>query len=252
MPQSAPFPWPDGKRAAVSLSFDDARPSQLEAGLPVLDRHGVRATFYVTLGAMEERLDDWRRAADRGHEIGNHTLSHPCSGNFLWSRAKALEDYTLERMEAELVGASAQIEQRTGRAPGTFAYPCGQKFVGRGEGARSYVPLVARHFRAGRGFRDEAVNDPAYFDPSQTAGIDFDGLSVAASREWIERALQQGGWLVLAGHDVGDAGRQTVLRPTLEAICQLSQDPASGLWIDTVEAVATWVQNRRAESGGVE
>ncbi|HXW78607.1 MAG TPA: hypothetical protein VEJ84_03865, partial [Acidimicrobiales bacterium] len=36
-----------GRRFAVSLSFDDARPSQLEVAVPILDRAGARATFYV-------------------------------------------------------------------------------------------------------------------------------------------------------------------------------------------------------------
>ena len=43
--QAVGFRWPKGKRAAVSLSFDDARTSQLDVGIPLLDRHKVPATF---------------------------------------------------------------------------------------------------------------------------------------------------------------------------------------------------------------
>src|SRR5437016_1452750 len=98
------FTWPGGARAAVSLSFDDARPSQAERGIPLLDRLGMRATFFVS---PERVLDPapWKRAAQAGHEIGNHSMTHPCSGNFPWSRDNALEDYTLERMEKELLDA---------------------------------------------------------------------------------------------------------------------------------------------------
>jgi peptidoglycan/xylan/chitin deacetylase (PgdA/CDA1 family) len=42
------FPWPAGKRAAISLSFDDARQSQVDVGLPLLDRYGDKATFYLS------------------------------------------------------------------------------------------------------------------------------------------------------------------------------------------------------------
>ncbi len=241
MTASPSFAWPDGKRAAVSLSFDDTRYSQLEVGLPILDRHGVKATFYATLRSMEGSLERWCQASANGHEIGNHTVSHPCSGNFLWSRAHALEDYTLEQMEAELVDASARIEEWTGRPPATFAYPCGQKFVGRGAGVQSYVGLVAKHFLVGRGFREEAVNDPTFCDLAQITGIDFDGLSVAAALQWLERAEQQGGWLVFAGHDVGESGVQTVLTSTLDAVCRYCQDPVHGLWLTTVEQVGAYV-----------
>lgn len=74
---SKPFPWPDGKRAALSLSFDDARLSQPDVGIPLLDQYGVKATFYVQPGPLDERLAGWKKAvADgrwlilAGHEIG--------------------------------------------------------------------------------------------------------------------------------------------------------------------------------------
>src|SRR5579871_5110270 len=122
--QCGEFQWPAGTRAAVSLTFDDARPSQLDRGLPILDAHGVKATFYVTPANVERRVDAWAQAAGEGHEIGNHTLSHPCSGNFFWARANALEDYTLNRMDADLAAANARVEELLGITPQTFAYPC--------------------------------------------------------------------------------------------------------------------------------
>ena len=80
-----PFAWPEGKRAAVSLTFDDARATQLDRARPILDAHGVKATFYVSVGNLEQRLDDWRETLAGGHEIANHSMSHPCSGNFACS-----------------------------------------------------------------------------------------------------------------------------------------------------------------------
>ena len=99
------FAWPEGKRVVVSLSYDDARPSQLREGLPILDSHRVKATFYVSLANMEGHVDQWRAAAANGHEIGNHSLRHSCSGNFGWKRRTPLEDYDLAQMESELAEA---------------------------------------------------------------------------------------------------------------------------------------------------
>ncbi|HZO91095.1 MAG TPA: polysaccharide deacetylase family protein [Chthonomonadaceae bacterium] len=231
----------------MSLSFDDARPSQLEVGLPILNAYGVRASFYVTISQMERRLQDWRSALEAGHEIGNHTLSHPCSGNFPWSRANALEDYTLERMEADLLQATAQITRLVGRAPQTFAYPCGQKFVGRGREVQSYVGLIATHFIVGRGFREEAPNDPTFCDLAQAAGVDFDGMTWAQCQGWLEQTRQVGGWLLLAGHDVGESGRQVVRTETLEALCRYCQDPANGFWIDTVAEIGSYIRQAQTE-----
>jgi len=142
------FRWPEGKRAAVSLTFDDARGSQLDVGLPILARHGTRATFYVSMPALEGRIDRWREAAAAGHEIGNHSLRHPCSANFRWKTEDVLERYTLATIEAELLEANRRLSELFGATPRSFAYPCGQDFVGIGAERRSYVPVVARHFLA--------------------------------------------------------------------------------------------------------
>lgn len=242
----SPFSWPNGARAAVSLSFDDARPSQVDAGVPILDRHGVRATFYVSPHRLPERIEAWRAAVAAGHEIGNHTVSHPCSGNFPWSRANALEDYTLERMERELLDANAAIEGTLGVRPSTFAYCCGQKYVGRGEELCSTVPLVAKHFIAGRGFRDESPNDPTYVDLAQACGVDGDATPFEGLRAWIDRAAAEGGWLIFAAHDVGDGfARQAMRADVLDAVCAYCADPGHGIWIDTVAAVASYVRDTR-------
>ena len=43
MAAADPF-WPSGKRAALSLTFDDARWSQMANGFPLLEACGVKAT----------------------------------------------------------------------------------------------------------------------------------------------------------------------------------------------------------------
>ena len=243
------FHWPDGKRAALSLTFDDARPSQLDQGIPSLDAHGVKATFYVSPGNMEPRLDDWKAALANGHEMGNHTLHHPCSGNFAFARAKPLEAYTLDEMEADILGGSDAIERLLGVRPATFAYPCGQTFVGRGEEVMSYVPLVARHFVAGRAAFNESHNDPLFCDLAQLFGLDMDDQPFGRIQALLDHAIDDdGGWLVLFGHDVGPhGGRQVTRTDALDALCRYATDPANGIWLDTVDAVARHVQGTQGQ-----
>jgi len=239
------FAWPEGKRAAVSLTFDDARPTQLDRGVPILDRHGVKATFYVGFGGFEQRIDDWRNAVAHGHEIGNHSMTHPCSGNFPGAQGNALEDYSLEKMERELLDAGARIREAIGVEPVTFAYPCGQSFVGRGGGRKSYVPLVARHFLVGRGYRDEFVNDPSFCDLAMVGGTEGDGLSSDRLRALVETAASRSAWVVLCGHDVGDGGYQTTLADSLDRFCAYCRDPANGIWIDTVAKIGQYARDAR-------
>src|SRR4051812_25588334 len=112
--------WPNGARAALSLSFDDARVSQVDVGLPHLDALGVKASFYVTISTMNQRLDAWKRAVAAGHEIGNHSLTHPCSGNYEWARKNALEDYTIDRISQDIEQAGDEIHRLLGVRATTF------------------------------------------------------------------------------------------------------------------------------------
>jgi len=51
------FSWPGGQVAAISLSFDDGRYTQVERGTAMLDSLKIKATFYVVPSAVEERLE---------------------------------------------------------------------------------------------------------------------------------------------------------------------------------------------------
>jgi len=242
---SSGFKWPPGIKMAISLTFDDARLSQTDYGIPLLDKYGVKATFYISEDNLLRRTDSWKTAVLNGHEAGNHSVLHPCSGNFLWSRNKALENYTLESMKSELDSANRFIYKILGIKPVSFAYPCGQTFVGRGEITRSYVPLVAGMFESGRGWLGESPNDPSFCDLSQLMGMELDGKSFEQIKALIESAKRNGQWLILAGHEMNNEGSQTSLLPTIEAICRYAMNPADSIWIDTVHNVASYVRKER-------
>lgn len=239
------FSWPQGKEAAISLSFDDGRYSQVEGGIAFLDSLNTKATFYVVPSAVEERLDGWKKAVISKHEIGNHSLYHPCSGNFVWSRKHALENYTMDSMRAELAKANDLIRKLLGVKPRVFAYPCGQKFVGRGINTKSYVPLIAEMFLSGRGYMEETANDPVFTDFAQITGIDMDGKDFEQILPIIETARKNGQWVVLAGHEMGENGSQTTRLSMLRKLIAYAQDPANKLWIAPVGTIASYIEMQK-------
>ena len=95
----------------------------MDVGLPLFDRYGAKVTFVVNPPNMQKRLEAWKTAVAHGHEIGNHTTSHPCSGNFAWSRDNALENYTPAMIEQQMDGANAEILRLVGVKAMTFATP---------------------------------------------------------------------------------------------------------------------------------
>ena len=104
-----------GDPSVVLLTFDDG-PSVPYTGqvLDILRAHGVKATFFLC-GASAERYPELvRRIRDEGHEIGNHTWSHP----YLYLASRAM-------MAAEIDRTQDLLEKITGARPIWFRPPFG-------------------------------------------------------------------------------------------------------------------------------
>ena len=239
------FAWPEGKKIALSLSFDDARASQVDAGTTLLDQFGVKGTFYVVPNSVKQRLEGWKKAVANGHEIGNHSFNHPCTGNFPWSRQKAIENYTLKQMRNELILANKGIKELLGVEAEVFAYPCGQTYIGRGDNTKSYVPVVSKLFLSGRGWLDEGPNAPQFCDLAQLTGMEMDGKDFEQILPLIENAKKSGAWLVLAGHEMGASGNQTTRLSMLKKLIEYAQNPANGIWIAPVGTVAKYIKRQK-------
>ena len=239
------FAWPEGKQIAISLSFDDARASQVDAGTALLDQYGVKGTFYVVPNSVKQRLEGWKRAVTSGHEIGNHSFNHPCTGNFPWSRQKAIENYTLKKMRNELILTNKAIKELLGVEAEVFAYPCGQTYIGRGENTKSYVPVVSKLFLSGRGWLDEGPNAPQFCDLAQLTGMEMDGKDFDQILPLIENAKKSGAWLVLAGHEMGGSGNQTTRLSMLKKLIEYAQNPANGIWIAPVGTVSKYIKGQK-------
>ena len=242
------FPWPQGAKMALSLTFDDGRSSQVTDAVPVLDAFGARATFYAQPQNLMEELELWQKAAAAGHEFGNHTVGHPCTGNFAWVRydGVVLESYDLDRMRAEILEANDRIEELLGVRPTSFAYPCGQTYVGRGAGTQSYVPLVAELFDTGRRWLDETSNAPAHFDRAQVMAMRMDGEDFGRVRRMIERTKRSENWLVLAGHSISESSPWGTDLGMLKELLAYVQDPENGVWLATVSEVASFIAEQQA------
>jgi peptidoglycan/xylan/chitin deacetylase (PgdA/CDA1 family) len=234
-------PWPAACQGAVSLTFDDGLASQLELAIPLLDKYGLQATFYVPpRDEYETQLIPWRAAAQTGHEIGNHTISHPCSKNFAFiadTGRKALEEMTLDDIEAEIAEASRRIRSVIPDQPAiSFGYTCYQPFVGRGPTRQSYVPVVAKHCVAGRG-KGERPNDPRYCDLWYLWSTPAERMTGAELVGVAEQAPAQGRWSILTFHGIND-GHLPIAASDLEELCAFLARNRDRIWTAPVATVA--------------
>jgi peptidoglycan/xylan/chitin deacetylase (PgdA/CDA1 family) len=106
-------------RAAIALTFDDGPSESTVELLDILARHEAAATFFQC-GANVRRLPHVsRQVAAAGHEIGNHSDTHP-----------KLYFQSQEFIYRELADAQKTIEQATGILPRLFRAPYGARWFG--------------------------------------------------------------------------------------------------------------------------
>ena len=67
----------DKDERAVYLTFDDGPiPRVTPWVLDVLDKYGIKATFFMVGDNIRKHPDEFRMVVERGHRIGNHTFNH--------------------------------------------------------------------------------------------------------------------------------------------------------------------------------
>lgn len=241
-------PW-RGKKAAVVLTYDDAIDQHLDNALPLLDSLQLKATFYVTgfSPSMQKRLPQWRNVATRGHELGNHTMYHPCNGGAgrEWVPADYdLTKYTVKRMVDETRATNVLLQALDGKTKRTFAYTCGDMKIGD----VSFINELKPDFVAARAVRNQ-------MRPIQNVDLyDVDCFMVAGHTgeqmiAWVKEAMAKNSLLVILFHGVGGGNGLDVSLPAHRQLLQYLKEVEKDIWvapmIDVAEHVKDW-QTRTA------
>ncbi len=225
--QADTFSWPGGASTAISLSYDDTLDSQLDHARPALNRHNIKASFYLTLATpvLTERLDEWRALAAEGHELGNHSIYHPCSGSPPGRNWVAphndLDDRLIIQMREELQVANAFLHSIDGRTQRTFTPPCLDTHVSDG----NYIEAVRDLFVAIKGQEDQ-------FPDGFATMIMPDGQSGEELIAMVEAAAQQHRLVHVLFHGVG-ADHMAVSLEAHEALLSYLAGNDQRYWMDT-------------------
>lgn len=194
----------NGKKCAVVLTYDDALNIHLDKVIPTLNSYQFKGTFYLigSSPVVSQRIEEWRTAAKQGHELGNHTLNHPCDGNlpgreFVTSETN-LSKYTVARAVKEIRITNTLLKAIDGKTERTFAYPCGDFTIKD----TLYYNFLKNDFVAARGV------SPAYLNMKE---VDFsnvnsffqNGSTAEQMIAQVEEAEKKGSFIVFLFHGVG-------------------------------------------------
>ena len=249
-----PFHWPGGQRAAVSLAYDDALDSQLDHAIPALERHGFRASFYLPLSAdtLRTRLPEWRAAAARGHELGNHTLFHQCSGSGAdraWVEPhRNLDTTTPEQMRDRVLLGNTMLEAIDGRRERTYTAPCGDLLAS----GRPYLPALRTAFVAVKAGGGEGVAaSMATVDPYAVAVA---GPVNASGKEMIALVRQAGARGTMVAFTFHGIGGDYLSVPAAahEELLQYLSRHRDRYWVGTFVEIMAHVREQQAAAMGPE
>lgn len=241
------FAWPDGKKAAVSLAYDDALDSQLDNAIPALDRHGLKGSFYLTLAAapVQRRMADWRAAARSGHELGNHSLFHQCSArgaDRAWVRPEQdLDKTTVAQMRAQVALANTMLQALDGSTEHTFTAPCGDRAASDGD----YIVAVRELFVGIKLVAGEAITDMHALDPLAVPVVAPVGSSAAELIALVEDAGRRGTMVNFTFHGIG-GDHLAVSTEAHDALLAYLAEHRDTYWTDTFRNQMRWVRAQQA------
>ena len=176
----------------VSISFDDFPKSVMKQALPMLDKYGWKASFYVAAGlenitnhlGLHYSRDDLIKLKNEGHEIGCHTYHHLNVAELSARRASEQIQSNAKAMKA--LGHHLPME--------TFAYPFGETSI-------SKKKQLAADFSSLRGIMPGIHYNKVDLNQIKSVPI-YTGPVLPHTVKFIESLKRKPGWLTLFTHDI--------------------------------------------------
>ena len=244
------FSWPDNAEAAVCLTYDDGNDNHLDIVRPDLNQYNIKGTFYCPGGSysLASRMDDWRELVKDGHELGNHSLVHPClridekgtvRGKFL-KPENQLEGYTVRQMVTELRIANTLLTAVDGDSNRTYGYTCSDILAG-GIDFSGKITHLFDGARTGGNTVPESIDQlNLYLVPS------FVGKGDSSKKfiDFVEKAAEKRTLAVFMFHGIGGANLITSREAHKELLEYLTKHQ-DRFWVTTFGEMVRYVSANR-------
>lgn len=113
--RSIPIYCVETEEKKVSISFDAAWGNeQTQTLLDILDEYGIKSTFFLVGDWVRNYPDDVKAIAAAGHDVGNHSNTHPY-----------MTQLDVDSIKSEIETCNSEVEALTGKSPTLFRPPYG-------------------------------------------------------------------------------------------------------------------------------
>lgn len=235
--------WPNGAKAAVVLTYDDALTSQLDHAVPLLNQAGFKGTFFLS-SVKQADLPRWRAAAAEGHELGNHTIFHPCSAaSFAADPRYTSEAYTVASMLKEIEQQNVLLTAIDGKPRHGMATPCGQSVAG----GTDYLEALRKadlvtYVRGVNVTPDDLRTDASKLDLMHVPARGFPESATGPELiAFAEQGRDGGGLAVFLFHGVAGDYVQ-VSEDAHRALVQWLAAHRKEVWVTTLEQALDWAR----------
>lgn len=238
----------NGKSCAVVLTYDDAIDIDLDHVVPALDSAGLKGTFYLigSSPVVARRINEWRKIASEGYELGNHSLFHPCDGTkpgrtFVKPETD-LSKYTVYRAVAEIRQNNVLLHAIDGKNERTFAYPCADLTIN----GVPFYPKLKNEFVAARGVHGNLdsihqvnLDDMDCYSMNNQTGEYMISL--------VKKAMETHTLLVFLFHGVGGGHSINVTMGEHSKLIHFLQEHEKEIWVAPMLTVAQFI--KKSQSG---
>ena len=205
--------FPDNKPSAVSFTFDDGYPSDINLVYPLFVEESLKCTFFVNPGRVtEDRWSQWAFIHDQGFEIGNHGLMH-----------RNLKELGKDELHVEITTAYELIKLHIGEVPFSYA-PAFHKSSPLADSV-----IYSNHF---------ALRDNVHFLNSKAAS-EFEWKEYGTPDTYsvfelkMQSAIAKQKWYVPCLHGVNDASWRPISLDLLTKIVDYVKRNERNIYVDT-------------------